>query len=29
MMSAMFSGDVKEVLTQGAENFEKSLEGVV
>ena len=29
MMSAMFSGDVKEVITQGAENFEKSLEGVV
>ena len=29
MMSEMFSGTVKQVLKEGAENFEKNLEGVV
>ena len=29
MMSGMFSGAVKDVLTKGAEDFERSLEGVV
>jgi uncharacterized protein (DUF302 family) len=29
MMSGMFAGTVKEVLEKGAEDFEKSLEGVV
>lgn len=29
MMGGMFSGAVKEVLTKGAEDFEKSLQGIV
>jgi uncharacterized protein (DUF302 family) len=29
MMAGMFSGAVKEVLTKGAEDFEKSLQGIV
>jgi hypothetical protein len=29
MMSAMFSGTVKELLEKGAQDFEKSREGVV
>ncbi len=29
MMAGMFSGEVKEVLTRGGQDFERSLEGVV
>jgi uncharacterized protein (DUF302 family) len=29
MMAGMFSGDVKDVLKKGAEDFERSLEGIV
>jgi hypothetical protein len=29
MMAGMFSGNVKEVLQSGAEDFERSLESVV